>query len=569
MKNNMNVLNATYGTFAKREELKPFLVLSGYYTANVTLYNSSGTSFKTFTNAADSYDIFIAKYDAAGIGIWATRISSTGSDGVVNLLLDSTNNVYISGYYTTNVTLYNSSGTSFATLTNAGSEDTFIAKYNAAGIGIWATRISSNGSDLPVNLLLDSANNVYISGYYTQANVSMYNSSGTAFATLPNAAGSNDIFIAKYDAAGIGIWATRISSISIDVPVNMILDSTNNVYISGYYYNETLTLYNSSGTAFATLPNAADRHDIFIAKYNAAGIGIWATRISSTGSDGVVNLLLDSTNNVYISGYYYRFSANVTLFNSSGTSFATLPNAGNRDTFIAKYDAAGIGIWATRISSNGSDLPVNLLLDSANNVYISGTYGGNVILYNKTDTTTSSFRTLTNAGSNDIFIAKYDAAGIGIWATRISSTSIDVPVNMILDSTNNVYISGYYTTNVTLYNSSGTTFKSLPNAGNRDTFIAKYDAAGIGIWATRISSTNIHVPVNMILDSTNNVYISGYYTQANVSMYNSSGTSFATLTNAGNQDTFIAKYDGAGIGIWATRISSTGNDLPVSMILKK
>jgi len=363
MKNNMNVLNATYGTFAKREELKPFLVLSGYYTANVTLYNSSGTSFKTFTNAADSYDIFIA----------------------------------------------------------------------------------------------------------------------------------------KYDAAGIGIWATRISSISIDVPVNMILDSTNNVYISGYYYNETLTLYNSSGTAFATLPNAADRHDIFIAKYNAAGIGIWATRISSTGSDGVVNLLLDSTNNVYISGYY---TTNVTLYNSSGTSFATLTNAGSEDTFIAKYNAAGIGIWATRISSNGSDLPVNLLLDSANNVYISGTYGGNVILYNKTDTTTSSFRTLTNAGSNDIFIAKYDAAGIGIWATRISST-------------------------------------------------------------------NIHVPVNMILDSTNNVYISGYYTQANVSMYNSSGTSFATLTNAGNQDTFIAKYDGAGIGIWATRISSTGNDLPVSMILKK
>jgi hypothetical protein len=72
----------------------------------------------------------------------------------------------------------------------------------------------------------------------------------------------------------------------------------------------------------------------------------------------------------------------------------------------------------------------------------------------------------------------------------------------------------------------------------------------------------------MILDSTNNVYISGYY-GANVTLYNSSGTSFTTLTYNGNEDIFIAKYDGAGIGIWATRISSTGFDRPVNMILKK
>jgi hypothetical protein len=211
-----------------------------------------------------------------------------------------------------------------------------------------------------------------------------------------------------------------------------------------------------------------------------------------------------------------------------------------------------------------------MILDSTNNVYISGYYyQATLYLYNSSGT---SFKTLTNAGVEDIFIAKYDAAGIGIWATRISSNGGDLPLNMRLDSTNNVYISGYYAANaanVTLYNSSGTTFKSLPNAGNQDIFIAKYDGAGIGIWATQISSTGGDVPANMILDSTNNVYISGYYTQANVSLYNSSGTSFKTLTNAGVEDTIIAKYDADGIGIWATRISGPGSDRPLSMILKK
>ena len=73
----------------------------------------------------------------------------------------------------------------------------------------------------------------------------------------------------------------------------------------------------------------------------------------------------------------------------------------------------------------------------------------------------------------------------------------------------------------------------------------------------------------MILDSTNNVYISGYYTHANVTLFNSSGTSFATLTNAGNNDTFVAKYDSSGQGVWASRISGTGTEQPVSMVLKK
>jgi len=576
VKNNINVLNAAYGTFARREAFKPFLLLSGYYRANVTLYNRNDTIFTTLTNAAAGLeDIFIAKYDVAGIGIWATRISSTSTDLPVNMILDSTNNVYISGYYRANVTLYNSSGTSFTTLTNvAASDDIFIAKYNGAGIGIWATRISSNGTDRPVNMILDSTNNVYISGQY-RANVTLYNSSGTSFTTLTNAAaGSDDTFIAKYDGAGIGIWATRISSTNTDQPVNMILDSTNNVYISGQY-RANVTLYNSSGTSFTTLTNVGGSFDTFIAKYDGAGIGIWATRIAGTGNDQPVNMILDSTNNVYISGAY---SANVTLYNSSGTSFTTLTNAaaGSFDTFIAKYDGAGIQIWATRISSTNTDVPVNMILDSTNNVYISGYYRANVTLYNSNGT---SFTTLTNnftGVSNQIFIAKYDGAGIGIWATRITGSDTQISVNMILDSTNNVYISGYYNTNLTLYNSSGTSFTTLTNVGGSfDIFIAKYDVAGIGIWATRISSNGDDRPVNMILDSTNNVYISGHYStfsSTNVTLYNSNGTSFTTLTNAGAAgiaDTFIAKYDGAGIGIWATRISSTGIDLPINMILKK
>jgi len=542
------------------------LYISGYYFSKpFTLYSSdiNDTGFVTLTNSGNT-DIFIAKYDSNGIGVWATNISGTGSEISVKLLLDSTNNVYISGYYNSTLSFYNSDYSPVITLTNSGGNDTFIAKYDNNGIGVWATRIAGTGTDQPVNLILDSRDNVYIYGYYS-ADVTLYNSNTTTFNTLSNA-GGNDIFIAKYNTNGICILSNRISGTTVDQPVNFLLDSSDNPYISGYY-NTDVTLYNSNFGG-KTIINAGGS-DIHISNYDNDGLINWITRISSTGTDIPVNLLVDSTNNVYISGTY---TANLTLYNTTDTTtstFKTLTNSGGSDTFIAKYNSSGIGVWATRISGTGSEIPVNLLLDSTNNVYISGTYSANVTLYNSD---TSGFKTLTISGGNDIFIAKYNTSGIGVWATRISGAGSEIPVNLLVDSTNNVYISGYYSANVTLYSSAGTStssFKTLTNSGSNDTFIAKYNSSGIGVWATMIAGTGTDQPVNLLLDSTNNVYISGYYS-ANVTLYSSADTttsSFKTLTNSGSNDSFIAKYDNSGNGVWATRIVDVSNNQPINLLV--
>jgi hypothetical protein len=80
-------------------------------------------------------------------------------------------------------------------------------------------------------------------------------------------------------------------------------------------------------------------------------------------------MILDATNNVYISGYYT--SATLTIKNANGSTFQTLSNTGNNDIFIAKYNSNGICQWVTQIASTGNDRPVNMILDSINNVYVS------------------------------------------------------------------------------------------------------------------------------------------------------------------------------------------------------
>lgn len=80
-------------------------------------------------------------------------------------------------------------------------------------------------------------------------------------------------------------------------------------------------------------------------------------------------------------------------------------------------------MWATQISDTSFNNPVNLVLDSANDVYISGTYGSQLTLYNSKDTGISTtFKTLENTGNNT-FITKYNKFGTGLWATRIAGTN--------------------------------------------------------------------------------------------------------------------------------------------------
>src|SRR5205085_2835296 len=51
---------------------------------------------------------------------------------------------------------------------------------------------------------------------------------------------------------------------------------------------------------------------------------------------------------------------------------------------------------------------------------------------------------LTSAGGEDIFIAKYDASGILLWAKRIGGTGDDAAYSMVSDGTG-VIITGTYT----------------------------------------------------------------------------------------------------------------------------
>ena len=195
----------------------------------------------------------------------------------------------------------------------------------------------------------------------------------------------------------------------------------------------------------------------------------------------------DGLGNVYLSGR--------TTGSLGGTS------AGGFDAFLSKYDAAGTLQWTRQLGTSENDLGYSVSADGLGNAYLSGITMGSL--------------GGTNAGSNDAFLSKYDAAGVLQWTRQLGTSETDIGYSVSADGLGNAYLSGR-----TLGSLGGT------NAGALDAFLSKYDAAGTLQWTRQLGTSETDISFSVSADGLGNAYLSGY-------TYGNLGG-----TNAGSNDAF-------------------------------
>jgi hypothetical protein len=416
------------------------------------------------------------------------------------------------------------------------------ATSSASGTVQWGARIAGSANDQGQSISVDGSGNLYVTGYYASNPLTLYNSDGSAFGTtLPNS-GSNDCFITKYSTSGAVQWGARIAGTGSDLGLGISVDGSGNLYVTGYYASNPLTLYNSSGSAFGTtLPNSGS-NDCFIAKYSTSGTVQWGARIAGTVADQASGISVDGSGNVYVTGYYA--SNPLRLYNSSGSAFGTtLPySGGSNDCFIAKYSTSGTVQWGARIAGTGAELALAISVDGSGNLYVTGYYSSNPLtLYNSDGSAFGT--TLPNSGC---FIAKYSTSGTVQWGARIAGNGVVQGFNISVDGSGNLYVTGRYNSDpLTLYNSDGSVFATtFPLSGTNDGFIAKYSTSGTVQWCARIAGTGADQGNGISVDGSGNLYVTGVYTSNPLTLYNSDGSAFGTTlpNSGGTNDCFIAKY---------------------------
>jgi hypothetical protein len=453
----------------------------------------------------------------------------------------STPYIYVCGNYVSALTLRDFNNNIQTTLGFSGGNDTYLIKYNDNGKYIWGTRIAGVSNEQSSMFAIDTYNNTYLYGYYNSSTINI---------PITGYSGGNDTYLIKYNDNGDVLWVNNVGGGSDDFSKKIIIDSSNNIYVTGIYNSSQLIIHDTT-VVDGSITNYGINYNTYLIKYNSNGNIQWTNRIGGTGVCESPNVFIDSLNNVYLCGNY-TFPISITGQNGS----TILGNTGNNDTYIVKYNSIGNIQWTNRINGTGNELSTNLTIDNLNNIYLCGDYSSQITITSQPGSTS-----LVSPGLDGIYIVKYNSNGVVQYANSITGTTV-VPINVNIDNLNNVYIIGYYTSSITINGVNGTT--GIPSGSvNNDIFVVKYNTTGNIEWTSRMYSAGVDGAIDLTIDSLNNVYVTGYYTTSTLTIDGINST--RTLTNSGGIDTCLVKYNSNGNIQWAAKISGVGQDEPVTI----
>ena len=385
------------------------ILVTGYFSSSTITFGTT-----TLINAG-SDDMFIVKYDGSGNVIWAKSAGGSADDIGYGVAVDGGGNSYVTGHYFGSVTF----GTT--TLTNTGSYDVFIVKYDATGNVVWAKNAGGSNYDYGYAIAVDGSGNSYVTGFFSSSVITF----GTTTLTT---VGSADIFVVKYNASGNVVWAKNAGGNNWDQGKAIAIDGSGNTYLTGYFSSSSFTF------GLTTLINAGN-DDIFVLKFDVAGNPVWAKSAGGSSSDQGKGIAVDSSGNSYVTGY----------FNSSSINFGatTFTNAGGYDLFVIKYNSIGNVVWAKNAGGGGYDYSFAIAVDGSGNSQVAGYFYSPSIAF---DTAT-----LTNVGGSDIFVVKYDTSGDVVWAKRAGNGGSENCIGIALDSNGNSYITGSFTSGAVIF----------------------------------------------------------------------------------------------------------------------
>ena len=152
-----------------------------------------------FSNDGSSDNGFMIKYNSDGVYLWNKSIDLFGNnDYLYGVDFDSSNNIYVSGE--------SYSGSNW---------DGFVAKYNSSGSHIWNRTFNGGNNDQFAEIKVHNSNSIIVSGF-------------------SNDGSSDNFLIVKYDFNGNYLWNKTFDIYGFrDRIFGLSIDSYNNIFLGG------------------------------------------------------------------------------------------------------------------------------------------------------------------------------------------------------------------------------------------------------------------------------------------------------------------------------------------------
>ncbi len=312
----------------------------------------------------------------------------------------------------------------------------WLRKYDSDGNTLWTQTYDSpyHADDYGQGIALDAADNVYVTGYEDRSDLGQ----------------DINIWLRKYDSDGNTIWTETYDSPahSHDSGHGVAVDSAGNAYVTGAEYRDDL----------------GQSYNIWLRKYDTNGNTLWTDTYDSPypglDTDTGRGVAVDAAGNVYVTGYEERGDLHQQY-----------------NIWLRKYDADGNTLWTKTYDSldHRNDYGSDVAVDAAGNVYVTG----------------SEVR--DNQGAN-IWLRKYDTDGNTLWTQTYDNPAHtwDQGYGVAVDAAGNVYVTGFQ-----------------DYALNPNIWLRKYDTDGNILWTETYNSPAADIGQSVAVDTAGNVYVTG------------------------------------------------------------
>lgn len=384
--------------------------------------------------SVDEDDVFMAKYASDGTHLWSRRFGGSGIDVGLCLAVDDAGSIYLAGRFHSAINLGGS------TLSSAGGYDIFLAKFYSNGNHVWSAGYGATDTQAPGAIASDGTNKLYMVGSFrnsldlgqgamasaggydvfwaqfddgsgycqrslrfgdageqygwgvTANNVGEIVFTGSMQGTVDfgggalTSAGGMDVFLAKYNTYGQHLWSNRFGDSNDQHGRDVEFIGNSRSWVATGIFLSTINL---GGGALIS----GGSYDTFLARFDHNSVHAWSRQLTGPEQVSVEALDVADAGMLGVTGYFYG---------SADCGGAPLVSAGDRDVFMALYNANGTHYASQSFGENTDQHGQDIECVNYDDVRLAGDFHGTIDF---------GLGPLTSAGETDIFLASF-AEGI-------------------------------------------------------------------------------------------------------------------------------------------------------------
>lgn len=401
---------------------------------------------------------------------------------------------------------------------------------------LWSSYVGGENYDDAKQLVADYGGSVYAVGMI---------SDGEALADLAflnsYAGGLSDAYLTKSNPEGEVQWSLFIGGSSSDFGTAICELPDGNILVGGYTSSIADIALDGSQTTYG-----GGISDGFVALISPDGTLLSSSYLGGSGRDVITRLVCTPDARIFFCGNTSTSSLSYPMMHQDTYG------GGTSDGLMGEIMSTGEVVWASYLGGNFADYVTDIAVTNEGDLHFVGR-GGPSALISSMDTP------ILGGGISDGFVGVLNTEGL-VWAKYIGGTNYDAIEGVAIAPSGATVVAGSTNSDwiAALNTSTGIT------NNNYDIIVAAYSAEGDVLWHEYLGGAANDTPAAVAVDIMGNVFLGANTESSDMEVIN---PLFETLV--GGSDMFMARWNAAGIKIWASYIGGLEDDFCTDIVVDR